>query len=445
MATLLGALGVVSVVPAHAETEVEALKRELSEQRELINKLLAAQASQKETLEKIEARPQQAAATQPAAAKSSILPEGFTPYATLDVNVSNASSGYGRKTTVGSGGMTQSSFGVKLDKPIGEALPAAGPLHMVGEIEMGIDLSTGVAGNGANAPGVNANVPSSGAILGNGSQLFARQAYAGVSSDYGQILLGRQYAGTYIAEVAGTAFGVGFYGNNMLFLPPIGGSPSRFSNAIVLRTPTFSGLSLQFDWTAGSENNVNGAILSGASTVKDNSGQGWDLTAFYHNGPVSANLATWNIKNTSYATGETGLATKKGWVLAGNYDFGFAKLFGTYMMGTIKGGNYQNVTQTLSKANGWAVSTSIPIDRHTFIASYSGLNDKSLQNHDANLFGIGYTYRLYDKTWFYLNWARLKNKGNSTYSLMNGGDLVGNIAAPGVSPSAFMIGINTRF
>ena len=132
-------------------------------------------------------------------------------------------------------------------------------------------------------------------------------------------------------------------------------------------------------------------------------------------------------------------------MLAGNYDFGFAKLFGTYISGTIKGGNYQNITQTLSKSQGWSVSTSIPVDRHTFIASFSALNDKSLQNHDANLFGVGYTYRLYDKTWFYLNYARLKNKGNSTYSLMNGGDLVGNIAAPGISPSAFMIGINTRF
>jgi len=434
----------ISVVPVHAETEVEALKRELAEQRELINKLLAAQASQKEAIDKIEAHPAQAAAAP--AAKSSILPEGFTPYATLDVNISNANSGYGRKTTVGSGGKSQSSFGVKLDKPVGEALPVGGALHMVGEIEMGLDLSTGVAGNGANAPGVNATVPSSGAILGNGSQLFARQAYAGVASDtYGQISLGRQYAATYIAEVAGTAFGLGFYGNDLLFLPPIGGSPSRMSNAIAYHSPTFAGLTIWADWTAGNENNVNGAILSGASTVKDNSGQGWDLAAFYHNGPLTANLATWNIKNTSFATGETGLATKKGWMLAGNYDFGFAKLFGTYMTGTIKGGNYQNVTQTLSKADGWSISTSIPVGRHTFSASFSGLNDKSLQNHDATLFGVGYTYRLYDKTWFYLNWARLKNKGNSTYSLMNGGDLVGNIAAPGISPSAFMIGINTRF
>lgn len=47
VATLLGTLGAASAIPARAETEVDTLKRELAEQRVLINKLLAAQTTQK--------------------------------------------------------------------------------------------------------------------------------------------------------------------------------------------------------------------------------------------------------------------------------------------------------------------------------------------------------------------------------------------------------------
>ena len=430
-----------SAAPSSADVEVQALKQELAEQRALLNKLLDAQASQKQAIEKIEANPvQQSAAHTASTGPSSFLPNGFTMYGTFDVDVSSANSGYGRKTTVGSGGMSQSSIGFKADKPLGDT-----GFRAVGEVEIGIDLSTGVAGNGPVANGINSATPSSGSLLGTGSAIFARQAYAGLATDYGQFLLGREYTGAYFAQLAGSAFGPGFYGSSLLFLPPIGGSPARWNNTITYRSPTFAGLYLWADWTAGSENNINSAILTGTSTQTDNSGKGWDIAAFYHNGAITGSFGTWHIKNTSYAAGETGLATKTGWVAAGNYDFGFTKLFAAYMTGKINGGNYSNITQTLSKSDGFTIGTNIPFGNHTFIASYSQLNDKSLQNRDASVIGIGYTYKLYDRTWLYVNYAKLTNKGNSSYSLMNGGDLVGSVSAPGFDPSGFMMGINMKF
>jgi len=438
-AVALCAMGMTCVAPAHAETEIEALKRELAEQRELINKLLAAQASQKESIEKIEARPVQPLAQ---ANNSAIaLPKGLTVYGTMDVNVANNNSGYGRKTTVGSAGMTATSIGIKGEKGLAEGLRA------VGEVEMGVDLSTGVAGNGPNASGINAGVPSGGGFIGNGNQLFSRQAYAGLASDiYGTLVLGRQYSGSYIAAATqGNVFGVGFYGNSTLFLPLIGGMPTRLNNAIVYKSPSFAGFSVYATYTAGNENNVNSTILSGTSRMTDSSGAGWDVALFYRRQALNAALSVWSVKNAAFADQETGLAKKAGWQVAANYDFGLFRLFGNFFSGKISGGNYENVTKTLSKAHGWSLSAGVPYGRHTFMASYARLDDKSLLHQDASAIGIAYTFKLYDATWLYVSYGKMMNKRNSTYSLGNGGDLVGSPSAPGFQPNGVMLGLNFKF
>ncbi|MCL2829637.1 MAG: porin [Betaproteobacteria bacterium] len=447
IAVLLGALGAASAIPAYAETEVEALKRELAEQRALIEKLLAAQNTQKEAIEKIETRatqaPAQASAQAPAQAGSNVvsLPKGLSLYGTLDVNLANTNSGYGGKTTVGSGGMTASSIGLKGEKEVLSGVRA------IGEVEIGIDLSTGVAGNGPNTNGINNTVVSSGGFLGNGNQLFSRQAYAGLASDtYGQITLGRQYTASYLAAaIDGTAFGPGFYGSSVTFLPIIGGMPTRVNNAIVYRSPSFSGFYAYATYTAGSENNVNETIVSGTSRVTDSSGSGWDLGLFYRSKTLTAALTAWDVYNASFAENETGLAKKKGWQAVVNYDFGPVKLYGNYVSGRITGGNYENITKTMSKADGWGLSLKVPFGNHSILAGYTRVDDKSLLNRDGSLVGIAYTYKLYDATWLYVNYGKQINNSNASYSLMNGGDLVGNVAKPGYNPSGVMMGLNTKF
>ena len=444
IATLFGAVGALTALPACAETEVEALKRELAEQRALIEKLLAAQASQQEAIKKIEARPEQA----PAQASNNAveLPKGLTLYGTMDVNIASNNSGYGRKTTIGSGGMNSSSLGVKGQKELMDGV------RLVGQLEMGIDFSTGIAGNGNKPDGANKTKSSSGGLDGTGAQLFSRQAYAGIATDkFGQITLGRQYSGSYIATaVLGTAFGSGFYGSSATFLPIIGGEPTRLNNAAVYRSPTFSGFSAQATYTTGNENNVNSTIVSGcntASCVTDSSGKGWDAALTYQDKKLTGIVTSWHIKQATFDRlhGETGLATKTGWQAVASYDFGFAKLYGNYISGKISGGNYQNVTKTLSKANGWTVSASVPFGKHTILVGYTKLDDKSQLNRDGKQIGIAYTYRIQDTTWLYINYGKQINDRNSDYSLMNGGDLVGLIAKPGYDASGVMMGVNTKF
>ncbi|MDR0476691.1 MAG: porin [Desulfobulbaceae bacterium] len=466
-----GALSAVSAMPAHAETELQALKRQvavqqrqMAEQQALINKLLAVQANQKAAIERIETRTAQAPAPSlveataktPAQAAKSILPQGLSWYATLDVNVANTNSGYGRKFTVGSGGMTSTSIGLKVDKELTKGL------HAIGELEMGVDLSTGVAGsdNSAGAAGVNNGVASSGGFNGKGNQIFSRQAYAGLGSDmFGKLTLGRQYSGSYIAAaIEGNAFGPGFYGSSALLLPLIGGMPTRMNNAIIYKTPDFegflNGFSVWAGYTAGSENNTDSTNIVQGSGVTDSSGEGYDLALFYH-GPVStplkgltAALTAWNVTNASYIDRYSGQGQHQGWQAVASYDFDFFKLYGNYVSGWYSGsalGKGQNTA--LADADGWSVSAKVPFLRdHAILASYSRLNDKSnLTDADASLVGIAYTYKLFNATTLYVNWGKQFNGKNVAYSLKDGGDLVGSPVEPGYNPDGVMIGMNTKF
>lgn len=439
----LAALTVIGTASAQSGTPVtdganpviEQLKRELADQRKLIQQLLDAQ--QAKTPVASGASVPSASATTPADPTK----PAFTFYGTLDINVMSADSGFGSKTTVGTGGMTASRLGVKGEKALG------GDLKAIGEFEAGLAIDTGVVANGATTAGVNATNASSGGLIGNGGQLFSRQAYVGLANNFGALTLGRQYTASYMSAAGyGPAMGPGFLGNGGLLLPNIGGMPTRLNNSIVYKTPTIRGFSGQLSYSTGSENNLAVDTTAGATVTNDQAGQGYDLGLFYIAGPLTVGLTTWAVNAASYAlVGETGLAKKNGAQLVANYDFGFMKLHGAYVSGTINGGNYENVTKTLSSANGSSVSASFPFGKNKVYVSYSELNDQSPQNKNANLVGLAYTYELAPGQKLYASMGKMNNSSKASYSLADGGDLVGNVATAGFSPSAFMVGLNLTF
>lgn len=435
LVTSLIAIGTISASQTvFADTEIESLKRELAEQRQLIERLLAAQ-SMSSVQNTASAPPPTSSGASPATNSN------FTFYANVDVNVMSVDTGFGAKTTVGTGGMTPSSIGVKGQRDIGNGFNA------IGELEAAVAIDNGAVSNGPVALGINNATASSGGLTGGGSQIFSRQAYAGVSTEYGSLTLGRQYTGSYIAAaVYGTTLGSGFLGNSATFLPSIGGMPTRVNNSIVYKTPSVKGFSSHITYTVGSENNTTSDVTSGATKTNDTAGQGWDILLSYKDGGLNAGLSTWNVKNNAYAAiGETGLSTKQGQQLALSYNFGGPRLNANYVSGEISGGNYENVTKTLSKSSGWGISGAMPFGKNTVLASYSQLNDQSLLNKNGTLYGLSYTYELASNTKFYASWAKQINDSASTYALPDGGDLVGSVATPGFSPSGFMIGINAKF
>lgn len=469
----LALLSLTAPVPAFAETEIEALRREVAQQKVLIQQIMAAQSAQASQL--VQARQDaQAAAATPAAPAAAAAPMAGNPqqaqdvmtggtnrgtglqaavpigpavpaltiYGVADVDVSRSDSGYGNKTNVGSGGMTASRLGMKGEKALSNDIKA------VYLLEAGLSTNTGTVGTGTPVLGVNNTAASNGALTAAGTQFFSRQIFAGLKLPVGTITAGRQYAGSYLVSVSeATAMGAGLFGSSATFLPVVTGMPTRFNNSLVYITPKYEGLSGQLTLTTGVGNNVSGVSGTPASSTTDQSGRGADLAVFYAAGPIKAAATTWHVRTASFnpSLGETGLATREGFQLGGNYDFNVVRVFGTYVQGKVRGGGYENGTKSLSNVSGWSTSAAVPLFGGSLIAAYTRVNDKSLiANKDAQSMGVAYTYKLMDTTTLYTSWGALLNEKNAAYSLADGGDLVG-VAVPGYRATGFMVGLNQVF
>lgn len=369
-------------------------------------------------------------------------------YGVADVTAVAASSGFGRKVRFeGGGGMQASRLGLRANRVFGDGVTALATL------EAGVQFDTGSTGSAAPVLGINDTNASSGGAPGNGARIFARQIFAGVRGSFGQATIGRQYTGSYFGgAVIGSAWGDGFYANPVNITPLVGGMPTRVDNSLVYLSPNLAGFSGMLTLAAGSENNVDNPTVSGtaATTVSDKSGQGWDLLVRYSGGPFSAGLSSWAVNNASWnaTAGETGLAKKKGVQLVASYDFDRVLLAGAYVNGKISGGNYENVTRTLSKADAWSLSARIPFGadkRQVVFLAYTSLNDKSPLNRDAKLWGGAYWYQLETNLRLYVHYGQVDNNANAQYALADAGNLTGNVTTPGVKPKGVGIGINYAF
>jgi predicted porin len=370
----------------------------------------------------------------------------MTWYGIADVSIVSADSGFGSKTRIeGGGGMIASRLGVRANRTFADGIRALAVL------EAGVGWDNGDIGNANQPPGTNVTAASSGGLLGTGPRIFSRQSYAGIGGDFGTVTIGRHYTGSYIAIAGiGSAWGDGLYANPAALLPSVGGMPTRWDNSLVYQTPVVAGFSGYFTYTAGAEHNISVPAGTGAATITDKSGVGYDIYLKYKAGPLTAAASAWSFKNGSYnATGgETGLATKSGGQLVANYDFGVAYVAAAYVSGTIKDGNYENVTKAFSKGDGWGLSARFPFgegNRHNFFIGYTELKDKSLLQRTAKLGGGAYWYQLEAQTKLYVSYGQLSNSANASFAMIDGGNLVGNVATPGFKPKALELGIVYNF
>ncbi|MBS0370566.1 MAG: porin [Proteobacteria bacterium] len=133
--------------------------------------------------------------------------------------------------------------------------------------------------------------------------MFSRQIYAGLSTRFGTVTAGRQYAGSYVSSALSAAMGAGFFGSSVVgFLPVIGGMPTRLNNSLVNASPKVAGLYGQLTLSRGSENNVNMVTPTAAdatTVTTDKAGRGGDLALYYRGDPLNATVTACAESNVS--------------------------------------------------------------------------------------------------------------------------------------------------
>jgi predicted porin len=346
-----------------------------------------------------------------AATSSSVFAQSsVTIYGTVDAGfVAERGGKTGNLSKVSSGVASASRLGFKGTEDLG------GGLSAVFVLEGGIKADTGesdVAGSIAN-----------------------RQSFVGLSSkEAGTITLGRQYTPWYNAlSQVGDPFGAGLAGSakNMF---PANGINVRNSNAVVYKTPDYSGVSAEVFYGFGEQQQSSTQRQLGVSLN-------------YQNADLQARLA-YNNRNNDSVTGTTLTEREIGHntLLAVNYDFKVVKAY--FMFGSNKGLNsatlpnataYTTVAVPASTdSRNYLLGASAPVGAAgTVIASVIKTDDREF-NRDATQWALGYSHALSKRTSAYLAFAKINNKNGASYT-------VGNNSEVGTGDKAFNVGIKHTF
>jgi GBP family porin len=216
-----------------------------------------------------------------------------------------------------------------------------------------------------------------------------RLATVGLSSaSWGSFDLGRQLAAVETAWAMGSAGAqnnaVGsLYGDTRLTDP-------RVDEALTYTSPMMSGFQAKVQYSKGSTD-PSGAGIAAAAAFGQNEHTRWGAAASYGNGPLNVSLG-YSRESTDIvgatAAAATGLDLSQ-WTLAGNYNFGIAKVFGIYTRGSSEGG-YANANLGINTAaaaaagtafattadgeidrrSGWELGVNVPVGPVVLIASY---------------------------------------------------------------------------
>jgi predicted porin len=152
--------------------------------------------------------------------------------------------------------------------------------------------------------------------------LFERQAYVGLSGNFGSVNLGRQYTSYYSSYGATEMlWDSNFAVSSTVDATGTGSNGTRADNAVRYDSPSFSGLTGSVTYGFG-ENKKTGVNLGDAT---DNI----SFNVTYANGPVMATFAHQENTLEQLALG-TAQATRKFNLIGGTYDLGAAKMNAAY-------------------------------------------------------------------------------------------------------------------
>lgn len=292
-----------------------------------------------------------------------------------------------RQSVLDSGGLSASRWGLKGAEDLGSGLKANFVLESGFDISNGADTSTGI--------------------------LFDRQAFVGLSGNFGAVSLGRQY-GAY--DNVRSAF-LSAQGNSPAF-DATGGVPltqtlARYAVNGAFTLPPFDNPSVQIDMNSAAVagrigawvgyqarinnsiryetptlNGFQAAVVYGFGEAASTSDASFSLT--YANGPLALGLAyqddelvkDFHLKNAA---------------IGGNYDLGIAKVFLAYNQAKYTG---------LAKQHEWAVGVRAPLGATTLVAQYAHSDGDDLGKSQS--LGLSAEYSLSKRTTAYVGFNQTR-------------------------------------
>jgi len=325
-------------------------------------------------------------------------------------------------------------FGVRGSEALG------GGLNAIFQLETGFNIDTGTSGQGG--------------------RLFGRQAYLGLSGNWGAVVAGRiatVSSGTGAFDMFGavdpfeTGWGINSLGSTFIMANSV-----RADNAIAYISPMWSG----FKFGMAYSTNVNGAETAPQNT----NASLFDIGASFTWGPLYA-VATYDVVNApntaicGIAPNAVSCPDQKMFQIGASWDFKMAKIYGAWAsQSDISAINTGDVGTTVKipgavgyyDNNAWMLGVSVPImDKKygTFLASYQYSDAKNIVRGgvswepDYYVWGIGWGYDFSNRTRMYAGYGSRTLKHDT--SVPSG--VAGVTATTVFNRDQFALGLNHRF
>lgn len=220
---------------------------------------------------------------------------------------------------------------------------------------------------------------------------FGRQAFVGLTGNFGTLSLGRQYTPDDGYNSFYDPFDHQFSAQASNVMKAL---LVRADNSVKYSSPVFGGLQAQVIYGFGEQTTDAGRYVSGGVQ--------------YNGGPVSVGVtasalrdATDNFYAKKYQVGAT-------------YDFNVVKLYGLVQFDRDVDGS---TPIEGAKSKQWLIGANAPVGRAgKVMVSYVRENDDDA-DRDATMWAIGYTHDLSKRTALYTAYAHLDNKNGATFSL----------------------------
>ena len=340
-----------------------------------------------------------------------------------------AVSGTNKFSGLKDGGLSGSRFGFKGEEALGNGLKA------IFTMEYGKDSDGDSSSN---------------------TNFYIRQAFVGLSNNYGTATLGRQYNAASDVYGQNSSNGVVnampvnvFQGVNGSQIRSQGGN-ARQDNVIKYVSPTFGGgFSARASYAFGEDGKSSGDPQTGVG----DDGR-FAIAGSYANGPFGVDLSYAGISKTHniYLTQNgkatnitTNLANVDEWYIGGRYDFKVVKLYASYQ----DMDNKTDVALANTGSKMWQVGLSAPVGANGLaMFEYAEIrfkddNSTTVEKADGKNkgFGIGYTHSLSKRTTLYTFLSQVKYDDNTGST----GDWIGGIAAAGEKTNTFSAGVRHTF